>query len=68
MSEDCSKCAFVTGHVITRPLPEPGVMVKPEPGQFEPGSTLTVNDLVAALPHWSKAVALTVVIEFFGKQ
>jgi hypothetical protein len=37
-------------------------------GQCGSRSTVTVKKLVAVLPHWSTAVAVTVVIEFAGKQ
>jgi hypothetical protein len=36
--------------------------------QVGPGSTVTVNELVAVLPQTSTAVTRTVVLEFFGKQ
>jgi hypothetical protein len=36
--------------------------------QPAPGRTVTVKELVAALPHWSVAVTMTVVVELSGKQ
>jgi hypothetical protein len=70
-SEDSSNCAFVPGHETIRPVPEFGDPLSVRPGvpaQFDPGRTVTVNVFVAALPHWSKAVTWTVLIEFSGKQ
>jgi len=36
-------------------------------GQCGSRRTVTVKNLVAVLPHWSIAVAVTVVVEFAGK-
>jgi hypothetical protein len=36
--------------------------------QFVPGSTVTVKKVVAELPHWSVAVAMTGVVVLTGKQ
>jgi hypothetical protein len=36
--------------------------------QFVPGSTVTVKELVATLPHLSVAEAMTVLVELTGKQ